>query len=80
MRVDVGKPLKPDQSDKFVHFLTFLTQEAERHQAGLNVAADGEPRKQIRILEDQPSLGVAPVMTSSRPPEARRNLENRDLR
>ena len=58
MRIDVGEPFEPDQANKFVNFVAFLAQHAERHQTGLNVATDGEPREQVRILEDQASLGV----------------------
>src|ERR1700722_3683710 len=58
MRIDVGEPFEPDQADKLVNFVAFLAQHAERYQTGLNVATDGEPREQVRILEDQASLGV----------------------
>ena len=36
--------------------MPLLLQDAARDKAGLDVATNSEPRKKIRILEDEPAL------------------------
>src|SRR4029077_13685814 len=58
MRIDVSEPFKPNQAYELVNFVTFLAKHAQRHKTGLNIVADREPRKQVRILKNQAALGV----------------------
>src|SRR5437870_12006366 len=51
--IGVGKYFEAYQTHKLVHFLVFFSQNPARDQPGLNVATDGEPREEIRILKNQ---------------------------
>ena len=51
--ISVGKYFESHQTHEFVHFLVLFTQNPTRDESGLDVAADGEPRKEIRILKNQ---------------------------
>src|ERR1700730_5335305 len=58
MRINTRKSFKPYQADEFVNFVTFLAEDAQCHQTGLNVAANGEPRKQVGVLKYQTALRI----------------------
>ena len=58
VRIGVGERFEADQAHEFVHFVAFLVKHAARDQAGLDVAPHGEPRKKIRVLENQSALGA----------------------
>ena len=53
MRIRISKRFESDQSHKFIHFISSFAQHTARNQASLDVAANGEPRKQIRILKNK---------------------------
>src|SRR5712691_4304154 len=53
MRIRISKRFESDQPHEFVHFGSFFAQHTARNQANLDVAANGEPRKQIRILKNK---------------------------
>src|SRR6266404_7982680 len=51
--IGVGKYFEAYQTHKLVHLLVLFTQNAARDEPGLDVTANGEPRKEIRILKNQ---------------------------
>src|SRR5207253_10938848 len=53
MEVGVGKYFNAYDTHEVVHFLVFFSQIPARDQPSLNVATDGKPRKEVRILKNQ---------------------------
>src|SRR5205823_14646395 len=51
--IGVGKYFKAHQTHELIYFLVFFSQNPTRDQPGFNVATDGEPREEIRILKNQ---------------------------
>ena len=58
MRIRIRKRFESDQPHEFVHFIPFFAQHSTRSEAGLNIAANGQPREQIWILENEAALRV----------------------
>ena len=53
VRKGVGKCFQAHETHEFVNFRAFFTEHTARDQAGLDVASDGEPREEIRVLKNQ---------------------------
>ncbi len=53
VRVSVVKCLEAHEAHEFVHLISFLAQHSTRDETGLDVAADGEPREEVRVLKDE---------------------------
>src|SRR5438876_5030293 len=53
MRKGVREAFESDQADEFVPLVLLLMQNPARHEAGLHVAPDRQPRKKIRVLKDE---------------------------
>ena len=58
MRIGIRKSVESDESHEFIDLLAILMENAPRDEAGLDVAANSQPRKKIWILEDEAALGV----------------------
>src|SRR3954468_23849331 len=58
VRVSVGKRFKTDQAHEFLHLGAFSIQNAASNKSGLDVFANGQPGKEVGILEYQPALGA----------------------
>ena len=75
MRIGVGKPFKADEAHEFIHFVTLFVKHAARDQSGLDVPADGEPGKKIRVLKNQAAFGARTGDRIVADPEVRRSPE-----
>src|SRR5882724_4258286 len=53
MRISIGKCLESDEPHEFVHFISFFAQNSARNQAGLDIAPNRKPGKQIWILKNE---------------------------
>jgi hypothetical protein len=51
--VGVGKNFKTDQTHELVDLAAFFAQYPPGNKASLDVSADSEPRKEIRILKNE---------------------------
>ena len=60
MRIGISKRFESDQPHEFIHFISSFAQHTARNEASLDITANGEPRKQIRILENETPLRVRP--------------------
>src|SRR5436309_12171971 len=58
VRVSVAKRFEAHEAHEFVHLSSFLAQHSTRDEAGLDVATNGEPGKQIWVLKDQTAFGA----------------------
>jgi hypothetical protein len=56
MRIGVTKCFETDETHELFHFMALLLQNAARHEAGFDVAADGEPREKVGVLKDEAAL------------------------
>ena len=52
----LAKRFEADEPHEFVHFVAFLVQHSARDEAGLDVAADGQPREKVRVLKNEAAL------------------------
>ena len=57
MWIGIGKRFESDEPHEFVHFSPFFLQHSARNETGLDVAANGQPRKKIWILKNKTPLG-----------------------
>jgi hypothetical protein len=53
MRIRIRKRFEPDQPHEFVHFIAFFSQYTASNQAGFDIPANRQPRKQVRVLENK---------------------------
>jgi hypothetical protein len=53
MRISIGKCFEPDQPHEFVHFISFFAQHSARNEAGLDIATNRKPGKQIWVLKNE---------------------------
>src|ERR1700730_8121920 len=58
VRIDTRKLFETYKPDEFVNLVPLLAEGPQRHQPCLDVAADGEPRKQVGILAYQTALRI----------------------
>src|SRR5207249_4804550 len=58
VRISVAKCFEAHEPHEFVHLISFLAQHSTRDETGLDVAANGEPGKQIGVLKDETTLGA----------------------
>jgi hypothetical protein len=58
IRAVPGECLQTYDAHDLVHFGTALAQQAAGDETGLNIAADGQPREQVVVLEHQAALGA----------------------
>src|SRR6476619_2653342 len=56
MGIGVGKGFEADELHEFVHLVLALAEDVAGDEAGLHVAADGEPGEEIGILENQAAI------------------------
>ena len=59
--VGAGKTLEAHHPHELIHLMPLLVQDAARDEAGLDIAADGEPWEKIRILKDKAALRAGAV-------------------
>lgn len=53
MRISIAKCLECDEPHEFVHFISFFPQHPARNEAGLDIATNRKPGKQIWILKNE---------------------------
>ena len=53
MRISISKSLESDEPHEFADFVSSFAQHPAGNEAGLDIAANSEPRKEIRILENE---------------------------
>jgi hypothetical protein len=58
MRIRIGEGLKADEAHEFINFVALLGEQAARDEAGLNVLSDGQPWKEVWVLEDEATFGA----------------------
>src|SRR2546423_11910247 len=56
MRVSIGESFQADQPHELIDLMAFLMQQTTRDKARLDIMANVEPRKKIRVLKHQPSF------------------------
>src|SRR3954468_8813059 len=54
----ISKMLQPDEAHELVHLIAFEVQQPARDQAGLNIPANREPWKKVRVLKHKAALRV----------------------
>jgi len=67
--VGFGKCFEADEAHELIHFLALLVEQAPRNEARFNIAPNREPRKEVRILEDQTTFGAGSSNRFSPDPE-----------
>ena len=58
MRISTGERFEANQPHEFIDLVAFITQDAAGDEASFDVAADGEPGEEIRVLKDEAAFGA----------------------
>jgi len=58
MGIGVGEGVEAYQAEEFVDLVAALGEDAACDQAGLDVAADGEPGEEVGVLKHEAALGA----------------------
>ena len=58
VRIGSGKRFQAHEAKELIHFMAFALQQTTRDQTGLNVPPNGQPRKKVRVLKYQATLGT----------------------
>ena len=51
--IGIGESLQANESHEIIHFMSLFLQDMSRNETCLDIAANSQPRKQIRILKNQ---------------------------
>src|SRR2546430_5734781 len=53
MRIGISKSLKADKAHELFDLMACVAEHTARDEAGLDIAPDGQPWKQVRILKNE---------------------------